>query len=259
MVDNPYEPTSHDEGRKQGMSPLVSNLLTVLAVIFIVGLLMMLLLPMRRNSRPAYERMLCQNNLKQISIALHSYEDEYGSLPPAYTVDAEGRPLHSWRSLILPFLEEETPYEDIDFSKPWDAPENKQLLDECPEAYRCLSSDISASETTYQVIISPKSLFPGKSVRSIKSVAAQTSSIVMVVEVPASHSVPWMAPSDLTMQSFSKILKEESFPHYETMQYARADGSVTSTSETTPDEEKQTIIASVEADDDPDSPPSPSQ
>ena len=46
---------------------------------------------------------MCVNNLKQIALALHNYEEVYKVLPPAYTVDAQGRPLHSWRTLILPY------------------------------------------------------------------------------------------------------------------------------------------------------------
>ena len=48
----------------------------------------------------------------------------YKALPPAYTVDADGRPLHSWRTLILPYLEQEPLYQTIDLSKPWNDPAN---------------------------------------------------------------------------------------------------------------------------------------
>jgi len=55
-------------------------------------------------AREAARRMQCTCHLKGLGLAFHTYHDAYGSFPPAYTVDADGRPLHSWRVLILPFI-----------------------------------------------------------------------------------------------------------------------------------------------------------
>src|SRR5262245_3382414 len=65
-----------------------------------------LLLPAVSVAREPARRMQCLNNLKQIALALHNYDATYGSLPPAYIADASGKPMHSWRVLILPFLEQ---------------------------------------------------------------------------------------------------------------------------------------------------------
>ena len=48
-------------------------------------------------SRDAARLAQCRNNLKQIAVALHQYHDLYGSFPPAYIADENGKPLHSWR------------------------------------------------------------------------------------------------------------------------------------------------------------------
>ncbi|MDR0706205.1 MAG: DUF1559 domain-containing protein [Planctomycetaceae bacterium] len=45
------------------------------------------------------------NHLQQIALACQAYKDTYGSYPPAFVTDTEGKPLYSWRVLILPFLE----------------------------------------------------------------------------------------------------------------------------------------------------------
>ncbi len=58
----------------------------------------------RRESHEDVLRMLCTKNLRQLSLALHNYHDRHGHFPPPYVADANGKPMHSWRVLILPHL-----------------------------------------------------------------------------------------------------------------------------------------------------------
>ena len=104
-----------------------------LVAVSIITILIALLLPATRSARPAARRTQCKNHLKQIGLALHNYHDAYGSFPPAFTTDADGRPLHSWRTLILPFGEHRTLYDTIDLSKPWDHPDNNAALEAIPD------------------------------------------------------------------------------------------------------------------------------
>jgi hypothetical protein len=65
--------------------------------------------------REASRRSQCMNNLKQILIALQNYHDVYGEFPPACIRDKDGKPMHSWRVLLLPFLEQEALYKQYRF------------------------------------------------------------------------------------------------------------------------------------------------
>src|SRR3990172_9467251 len=94
--------------------------------ILLLGMVVFLLLPgSGRSHNAASRRTACKNNLHQIEMALHYYHDKYHCFPPAYVADASGRPLHSWRVLLLPFLEQENLYRQYRFDEPWDGPHNR--------------------------------------------------------------------------------------------------------------------------------------
>ena len=63
----------------------------------------------RENAR----RVQCCIHLKQIALSLHNYHDVYKAFPPAFVADASGKPVHSWRVLILPFLGQEHPVQEL--------------------------------------------------------------------------------------------------------------------------------------------------
>jgi type II secretory pathway pseudopilin PulG len=189
------------------------NLITVLVVVGIIGMLIALFLPATRGVREPARRSQCSNNLRQIALALLEYESVHHALPPAYTVDAEGRPLHSWRTLILPFLEEQAVYQKIDLSKPWDDPANKAAFDTPISAYRCPSADHQALHTTYLAIVAPNScLRPGEP-RNLSEITDGHDLTLMVMEVAADRAVHWMSPSDATEQELLDLGSVPRLPH----------------------------------------------
>ena len=67
----------------------------ILGLLACGGILLALLLPAVQSAREAARRAMCTNNLHQIAMAMQAYESAYGTLPPAYVPDKNGRPMHS--------------------------------------------------------------------------------------------------------------------------------------------------------------------
>ena len=172
------------------------SLVELLAVVVIMGLLIALMLPAVRTAGPAARRTQCMNNLKNIGLALHNYADVYGGLPPAYTVDADGRPLHSWRTLILPFIDQAPLYGTIDLTKPWDDPANAQAHEAVVEAYSCPSTEAPRTHTTYLAIVAPGSCFRPTETRPLSEITKDHGETLMVVEVDPAQAIHWMSPVD---------------------------------------------------------------
>jgi hypothetical protein len=149
-------------------------------------------------ARQAGQRTASANNLRQIGIALHNYADVYQSFPPAYTVDpVTGQRLHSWRVLILPFLEEAYVYDQLDLTRPWDDPVNRQFEAHMPSVYCFPAAQGTGQVTTdYMVVVGPETAFPGEQAAKMSDVYDGLSNTIAVVEV-AGSTTSWMEPTDL--------------------------------------------------------------
>ena len=143
--------------------------------------------------------MACENNLQNIAQALHNYHAEHGSFPPAYVADEKGRPIHSWRVLILPYMEESRLYEKYRFDEPWDGPNNRKLASQMPALFRCPSHRYQDDEfhTSYVAIVGPNSVFPGPDATRLEDISADLKETMLVADVNQ-RAVHWMSPDDLS-------------------------------------------------------------
>ncbi len=95
------------------------TLVELLVVIAIIGILIALLLPAVQAAREAARRLQCSNNLKQVGLALLSYESSHGVFPPGALETADGLHWgHSWWVRILPYIEQNTIYDQFDQEGP---------------------------------------------------------------------------------------------------------------------------------------------
>lgn len=115
-------------------------------VIAIIGLLVALLLPAVQASREAARKSQCKNQLKQLGVAMHNYEASFDRLPSgyAYKPGPNGNALgHSWGAFLLPFIEEQAVYDQIDFKLPVFHPDNQIARETHLATFLCPTDTLS--------------------------------------------------------------------------------------------------------------------
>jgi hypothetical protein len=210
-LDTPAQkvPPSRTRRRMQIHVSTLMKLVIVLACCF--GLIAVLGRAVA-NAREAARRAQCSCNFCGILLALHNYDSAYGTLPPAYIADANGTPMHSWRVLILPFIEQSALYNQYDFSEPWNGPNNIKLLNRMPNNLTCPSRFSNPTNlTSYVAVTGPGTVFPGAGSVKLADVTDGLSNTLMVVEV-ANWNVPWTAPLDLDIRTMSLRINDPKRP-----------------------------------------------
>jgi hypothetical protein len=171
-------------------------------------LLSPLLLPSLSHPE-ATRRSICQSNLRLISLGVQNYRDCHKTFPPAFIPDEQGKPKHSWRVLILPFIEEKALYDAYDFGEPWDGPNNSKLIAQMPGAYACPDDTRfprgTPTYTNYVAVVGPRTMWPGPQGRRLIEITDGTSHTVQVLE-DNSLTIPWTEPRDLALEEALGLL-----------------------------------------------------
>ena len=152
-------------------------------------------------------RHQCPDRLKLIGFALHNYHQQYGSFPPAYTMDQQGQRLHSWRTLILPFYglspEENEQIRFVDFNKRWNESPNREVGQQMPQheaggVYKCWLETADPLSTSYLAMTGHAAALNGNVPVSLDDISDPTNT-VLVVERSGS-GIHWMEPRDMPSQ-----------------------------------------------------------
>lgn len=180
------------------------NITNVSTLVVFTGIGSGLLLPAVKAARENARKARYSSNIREIILALNCYDSVYGKLPPLYTVDVAGKPLHSWRVLILPFMEQATLHEKIRLNEPWDSEYNKQFHNVLIPQYsepKITNSNDPNMRCNY-VVIKGQPLKP-KVETELGDISDGTSKTVSIVVVKEPFC--WMDPkADISLEDFVK-------------------------------------------------------
>jgi prepilin-type processing-associated H-X9-DG protein len=199
--------TSATGPRLGGSGLAIAGIILNAVFLVITPVLIGLLLPAVQSAREAARRSDCMNNLKQIGLGMHIFASAHQDSFPAAIVDADGRPLLSWRVAILPSLGEPELYEAFHLDEPWDSPHNLALVERMPTVFACPSTDAEAGTTTYLAAAGPGMALdePTRAgqfaVVPLSEIAEHDGASLTILVVEAGHeqAVPWTKPDDIAV------------------------------------------------------------
>lgn len=133
-------------------------------------------------------------------MAFHNYADAHDGLPPAAVCGPDGKPLLSWRVLLLPYIEGEDLYKQFHLDEPWDSEHNRQFIDRMPKTYTApwmKYVHMPPEHTVLKVFVGPGTPFePGAKLKVIPDDFPDgTENTLLFVE--AGDPVPWTKPDDI--------------------------------------------------------------
>ncbi len=149
-------------------------------------------------------------NTKDLAQAVLAYRDTNGHFPPPYTTNEAGEKLHSWRTLILPYLGEDTLYEQIDLDEPYNSPTNLKAFEQveltvmrCPQPF---AKEGGPTETNYLAVVDDRTVWTPDNPR-VNTVPDGEETTILLIEV-AESGIDWFEPRDLALDQAVAVLTE---------------------------------------------------
>lgn len=150
--------------------------------------------------------------LIQIYQALQKYEAEHeGKLPQAITVSELGTPMHSWRTRLLPYVNEEKLLAQYSADEFWNGPHNEPLVAQRPAVFAS-PGDWRARSTTHTsivAVIDEDSLWPSGELRALKDASDGADKTLCLIEI-AGSGIDWTEPNDVPLAQLQRGINQ---PH----------------------------------------------
>jgi len=197
------------------LQPVVNgdNLVVTIKQDAVERMVKQVLLPAVTAARSATYARRRSNQFKRLGLAMHIWADTHGksgagkrrihTFPPAAIHGKDGKPLLSWRVALLPYLGQQSLYDQFHLDEPWDSEHNKKLIDKMPDVLKdaelhsaLRNQRLAPGFTTYVVPIGAGLVFGRKEGTAFREIKDGTSKTIMIVEVTPDRAVPWTKPAD---------------------------------------------------------------
>lgn len=170
-----------------------------IGVTIVFSILAFLVLPAVFGVCDAQNRMARSSNLRAAAIAFHNYHEEHHHLPRAAILDPQGKPLLSWRVMLLPYLGHESLYRQFKLDEPWNSDHNLKLIPKIPTIFQPLESNSPHGYTHIVVLRGKGSIFdtdPPPTLDQVKAADGLTSTVLLI---ESGRFIPWTQPEDETV------------------------------------------------------------
>lgn len=143
-----------------------------------------------------------------IGEALRKFYEDYGCLPPAAIVDKNGRPLISWRVMLLPYMGHNELFRQFDLNEPWDSKNNRPLLKYLPTKFVCFDDELDVGKTCWVAGGGQDSAFPLDAIKRPSSFD-KFEDTPLVWMAAKENAVEWTKPQDLD-ENWKGQIREQS-------------------------------------------------
>jgi hypothetical protein len=186
---NPLSPEGTPTAAVATKSPRRTAILLLILMVVCSGLLTWLIGAIQA-AREAGRCQWCYNNLRQLELGLHNFDGATGGLPPAYLCDENGKAIHSWQSILKPYIGYYSWRKDYSMKEPWDGPNNRKLHSHPDRStFRCPSVDIdndSCLTTDYVAVVGPDTMWPGRERVQLPPKGSGNQDTILLIEMPDS-------------------------------------------------------------------------
>ncbi len=173
------------------------------------------------------DRSHSSNNMRQIGTAVHNYHGVHTHLPLGGTYDAQGRGMHGWQTILLPYMEQQPLYNSIDLKQPWNAPANARAMSVEVMAYQHPSIDLRHADGFGLSHYAGNVHVLGPALMKFGDIADGTSQTILAGEV-SSNFKPWGHPATWRDPALGLHKSPDGFggPTPNVTQFLMADASV---------------------------------
>ncbi len=133
----------------------------------------------------------------RIGAAILGFRNHYGCLPPRAIVDESGKPLLSWRVLLLPYLGYSKLFHLLRLDEPWDSQHNRKLIPYMPLIYNSTQAGLPFGRTTFEAVTGAHTAFPDNGLRRFHDFDKDPADVLLIVEVDKKNCVEWTKPADV--------------------------------------------------------------